>query len=275
MNAPVPAPDTRPGGSLVRDVAVLLLVGAALGVTHNAYMLAAGPGRGLPWIKTERRVVKLEDLAPADPAGPTALATTTADPPAGSPATPAPGDAHAKPPGEPAKPSAAASDSAKAKPAGRDVPHAATPAAPKGTNGESASAPAQPAPTAAAPAMDVPNIPESREPIEAGLDVVRRLYAAKAALFLDARSPEEFAQGHIAGATNLPFDDVFRDPDLAGKLADAGRPIVTYCGGGDCDVSRNLAFSIIDAGRRRVIVFTGGLPDWQQAGLPVATGSKP
>lgn len=270
MNAPVPAPDTRPGGSLFRDVAVLLLVGAALGVTHNAYMLAAGPGRGLPWIKTERRVVKLDDLAPADPAGPMELATTTAEPPAGSPATPAPGDVHAKPPGGPAKPAAAAADSTRAKQRGDDAPRAATPAAPKGTNGAS-----EPAPAAAAPAVDVPNIPESREPIEAGLDVVRKLYAAKAALFLDARSPEEFAQGHIAGATSLPFDDVFRDPDLAAKIADAGRPVVTYCGGGDCDLSRNLAFSLIDAGRRRVIVFTGGLPEWQQAGLPVATGAKP
>ncbi len=276
--------EPRRGPSLARDVALLVLVGLVLGVTHNAYMLGAGPGRGLPWIKTERRVVKLQDLSPADPpAGTTAMDAAAAEVPTAG-ATPAPsrpaGATRSTPPKNPPSAKAAAPDTAasQAKPAEAPARPSGTPGAAtgvKGTNG-TGSAPASAGSTAtAAPAADVPVIPESREPIEAGLDVVRRLYAAKAALFLDARSPEEFAQGHIAGAVNLPFDDVFRDPDLAAKIDDRGRPVVTYCDGGDCDLSRNLAFSIIDAGRRRVLVFDGGLPAWEQAGLPVAKGAQP
>lgn len=267
-------PDPKPAGSLARDVAVLVLVGLALGVTHNAYMLAAGPGRGLPWIKTERRVVKLEDLAPADPAMAEDAAAVANEPARTD--EPAAGGARTAPPHAPAPAAAAgARDTAATAASGKPTKAPGTPAqgagAPQGTNGAAGATP----PPATAPAVVAPAIPESREPIEGGLAIVRRLYEAKAALFLDARSPEEFAQGHIAGATNLPFDDVFRDPAVLEKLEDKGRPVVTYCGGGDCDLSRNLAFSIIDAGRRRVLVFTGGLPEWQQAGLPVATGAQP
>jgi len=118
-------------------------------------------------------------------------------------------------------------------------------------------------------------VPESREPLESGLAIVRQLHEAGSGLFLDARSAEEYAAGHIAGAVSLPFDDVFKDPRRLAQIEDGGRPIVTYCGGGDCDLSRNLAMSLIDAGRRRVVVFTGGLPEWKNAGLAVHTGAQP
>jgi rhodanese-related sulfurtransferase len=205
-------------GPLFRDVAMLLLVGAALGLTHNWFMLQNGPGKGLAWIKEERKVVKLADVAPPD-----------AQPAVPTPAPPAPA-------------------------AGTPAPAAAA---------------------TATPAADVPVIPDSREPMEAELAVVRRLHAANAAVFVDARSAAEYAEGHIAGALNLPFDDVFKKPDLVKGLADRGLPIVCYCGGGDCDLSRNLAFSFLDAGRKRVLVFLGGLPEWKDAALPVKTGDQP
>ena len=111
--------------------------------------------------------------------------------------------------------------------------------------------------------------------METGLAIVRRLYEAKAAVFVDARSATEYAEGHIAGATSLPFDEVFKKPDLIQKFDDHGLPIVCYCGGGDCDLSRNLAFSFLDAGKKRVIVYLGGLPEWKNAALPVNTGTQP
>lgn len=49
------------------------------------------------------------------------------------------------------------------------------------------------------------------------------------ALLLDTRSAAAFAQGHIAGAVNLPFSD-FTDDKLAAVLGtDRGRPIFIYC----------------------------------------------
>jgi len=246
--------DPKSSGPLFRDVAMLLLVGAALGLAHNWFMLKNGPGKGLAWIKAERAVVRLEDVAPpaAQPAAiaPPAAATSAPTPPAKTDST----AKHAKP--APAK----APKAADAKPTPTAEPASPTPVA---------STPA------AAPAADVPVIPESREPMETGLDVVRKLYAANAAVFVDARSAAEYAESHIAGAVNLPFDDVFKQPELVQKLDDRGLPIVCYCGGGDCDLSRNLAFTLLDKGKKRVLVYLGGMPEWKDAALPVKSGDQP
>ncbi len=48
------------------------------------------------------------------------------------------------------------------------------------------------------------------------------------ALLLDVRSPEEYAEGHIEGAVNIPVDDL---PRRMAELP-AGRPIVVYCRSG-------------------------------------------
>jgi phage shock protein E len=49
------------------------------------------------------------------------------------------------------------------------------------------------------------------------------------ALLLDVRTPEEFAEGHLAGAVNIPVDA------LPGRLAEVepkDRPVVVYCRSG-------------------------------------------
>jgi phage shock protein E len=47
-------------------------------------------------------------------------------------------------------------------------------------------------------------------------------------LILDARSGSAFAQGHIAGAVNLPLTD-FTAQSLARTIGRADRPILIYC----------------------------------------------
>ena len=270
MTEPSPTPEPKPPGSLVRDVAVLVLVGIALGVAHNAYLLGSGPRAGLSWIKAERALVKLEDVLPADPdlatSGPGAMSQPAAGAPAGSAASAGATSgrpAHEIPPSAPAKTAAPPPAGGAPDPS----PSAATPPA---------SAPATtPAATVAAPPADVPVIPVTREPLEAGLAVIRKLHAANAAVFVDARTANEYAEGHIPGAVHLSFDDVFKNSDLAKSFDDRGLPIVAYCGGGDCDLSRNLAFSLIDAGKQRVLVFLDGTTGWTAAGLPVTKGPQP
>lgn len=49
------------------------------------------------------------------------------------------------------------------------------------------------------------------------------------ALLLDVRTPQEFAQGHLDGAVNIPFDE------LAARLTEIGakdRQVVVYCHSG-------------------------------------------
>lgn len=272
MTEPSPTPEPRPAGSLVRDVAVLVLVGIALGVAHNAYLLGSGPRAGLSWIKEERKLTRLEDVLPVEPdggiGGPAVQSgPATGAPAAGGAATPgtsAPGPASTRQ--KPAASARAGAQPQAAPPASTTPAPASSPAAAPSTD---------PPAAVATPPADVPAIPETREPLEVGIGIVRRLHAANAAVFVDARTAGEYAEGHIAGALHLSFDDVFKDPDLAKKLDDRGLPIVAFCGGGDCDLSRNLAFTLIDAGHKRVLVFLDGMTGWTAAGLPVTKGPQP
>jgi len=56
----------------------------------------------------------------------------------------------------------------------------------------------------------------------------QEMAASGKAVILDARSATAFAEGHIAGAINLPLTD-FTAPALAAVLPDRDRPILIYC----------------------------------------------
>ena len=64
-----------------------------------------------------------------------------------------------------------------------------------------------------------------------GLDEAARLFDQKTALFLDARSQDQYLSGHIRGALNLPWQEVDRYfMDMADRL-EGSEAIVTYCDG--------------------------------------------
>ena len=94
----------------------------------------------------------------------------------------------------------------------------------------------------AAGSSDLPQIPDLDRPIEIGLDAVKRLVDAGAAVLVDAREPDEFAAGHLPGSLNMPYDEVSAEPERLESLDTAGRPIVVYCGGGACELSLSLAW---------------------------------
>ena len=56
---------------------------------------------------------------------------------------------------------------------------------------------------------------------------IGREKVAQGALLVDVRTPEEFAHGHIAGAINIPYDEVFERISEFGT--DKTRQIVLYC----------------------------------------------
>jgi rhodanese-related sulfurtransferase len=120
---------------------------------------------------------------------------------------------------------------------------------------------------------DLPEIPAAGRPVQIQLDVLQRYHAAGAALIVDAREPDEYAEAHIPGAINLPWETAGSDPARLESLDSGGRPIVTYCGGGTCEVSLKLADELFYAGHPRVAVYVGGFPEWVEAGHPVASGS--
>lgn len=271
----------------IRDVLVIVVVGASLGVGYNALQLVDDPTRGLSWTHQERKVVKLEEETPAPTAASvaatTASATPIADPASASlpqsttsaPAASTSSGKGAAPAMTPANGAAPATSGTPAKTPTSGAPAKTPTSSAPATSAPAATTPAAGATAAAAPAADLPAIPDSRDPVEVGIGVAKRYHAAGAALFVDARSPDEYAAGHIPGAINLPFDDVFKKPELAKALDAKGRPIFSYCDGGDCELSRSLAFSLLDQGQHRVVVFTDGMAGWNGAKLDVHKGAQP
>jgi rhodanese-related sulfurtransferase len=88
------------------------------------------------------------------------------------------------------------------------------------------------------------------------------------AVLVDLRSANQFKDGHIAGARNLPGDQIAADPKALERLA--AQTVVLYCGDGATTAAalRTLA----RAGAKNVFSLRGGLAAWTQENLPVVRG---
>jgi rhodanese-related sulfurtransferase len=127
-----------------------------------------------------------------------------------------------------------------------------------------------PAPT---PAPSTEPAPIQSDPAAAPLDVritlaqAKGLYDSLAADFIDAREPHEFAPGHIPGAYNLTQSHFAgsKTPEAL-EILDPSRPVVIYCGGGDCHASENVAILLQQAGFTSIHIMIDGFPAWVAAG---------
>ena len=80
-------------------------------------------------------------------------------------------------------------------------------------------------------------------------------------VLLDVRTPEEFAEGHIAGAVLLPYDEEV-EQKAAGMLPEKEKPIIVYCRSGRR--SAIAAAALRGLGYKDVKDF-GGISRWQGA----------
>jgi rhodanese-related sulfurtransferase len=113
------------------------------------------------------------------------------------------------------------------------------------------------------------------DPPQLSLGEASALYQNPEVLFLDARFPEEYAEGHIERAYLLPIEATSTDFDAyfnaVKPLLDSSRLIVTYCSGAECESSLFLARYLRDQiGLPNVSIFFGGWRRWENAGLPAA-----
>jgi rhodanese-related sulfurtransferase len=113
----------------------------------------------------------------------------------------------------------------------------------------------------------------SGERMDVALEEARKLFYTHAAVFIDARSAEEYATGRIQGARSLPWHAVDLNFMTVTQDLDLDAPIVTYCDGETCELSHDLALFLRDAGFTNARVLVNGWTLWQQAGLPVETGT--
>ena len=121
--------------------------------------------------------------------------------------------------------------------------------------------------------------PVSNPPASATLGLMIDAKAAKGlfdqgVIFLDARIQPEYDAGHIPQAYLLN-STMFGTPaaDEAMKALDASQPVVIYCGGGDCDASKNVAILLQQAGFKQVHIIEKGYPEWKELGYPIETAA--
>ena len=96
-------------------------------------------------------------------------------------------------------------------------------------------------------------------------ELLERLEGENAPVILDVRSPEEFAEGHIPGAINIPYDQVAANLDSLESFRTA--EIVVYCRTGRrAGVAENV---LREAGFTQVSDLEGHMTSWSEAELPV------
>ncbi|MEJ2726983.1 MAG: rhodanese-like domain-containing protein [Deltaproteobacteria bacterium] len=88
-------------------------------------------------------------------------------------------------------------------------------------------------------------------------------------LFVDARSQNDYENGHIPGAISLPVGQFEERIGSFLNRYPLEQPMVTYCSGRTCEDSHDLARFLSDVGFADVRIFIDGLPGWEAEGYPV------
>ena len=110
-----------------------------------------------------------------------------------------------------------------------------------------------------------------------GADEFAELMTQKDVRLIDVRTPEEYAEGHLAGAENI---DV-KAADFAERIKGIEGSVAVYCRGGKRSL---MAAAQLAANGCMVYNLDGGILAWQKAGKPttteetdifVTTGGKP
>ena len=84
-------------------------------------------------------------------------------------------------------------------------------------------------------------------------------------LVVDVRTPEEYAQGHLKGAINIPLSTL----PLRINGLDQKRPILVYCQTGI--KSAEASSILVRAGFTKVYNLEGGITAWINSGYPTVT----
>ena len=103
-------------------------------------------------------------------------------------------------------------------------------------------------------------------PAVSAQDLSERLKDSKRPLVLDVRQPDEYREGHIAGAKLIPLGEL----NQRLKELSKDKEIVCVCASGSR--SSSATKMLVGAGYN-AINMNGGMFTWQRAGLPVKKGS--
>jgi rhodanese-related sulfurtransferase len=89
-------------------------------------------------------------------------------------------------------------------------------------------------------------------------EAVKMMKYEKDYIILDVRRPDEFAEGHIPGAINIPNEEI--GTDEIEELPDKSQLILVYCRSGRR--SKEASEKLVRLGYTSIVEF-GGILDWQ------------
>lgn len=107
-----------------------------------------------------------------------------------------------------------------------------------------------------------------KEPKAIKLDFAYKLFKG-GIQFIDSRSVEEFSEGHIKGAINIPFYGSENHVEVINRL-NKNEIVVTYCSSEDCDISILSGDELFEMGFKRVYVYVGGYDEWTRNDYPIS-----
>jgi 3-mercaptopyruvate sulfurtransferase SseA len=103
-----------------------------------------------------------------------------------------------------------------------------------------------------------------------------RLCGDPGVLVADARSPERFAEGHVAAAVHLPCAAKEVEASTVVRRLQGKHTLIVY--GDTTDEARPVAADLrqrIGRPDLHVVVLDGGFPAWSRAGLACSSGACP
>ena len=92
-------------------------------------------------------------------------------------------------------------------------------------------------------------------------------------LFVDARKPDLYEEGHIPGAVQCELGDTIDDVIAR---ANGVERVIVYCGGGDCEDSIFMCRELLDAAvpYDSIFLYPGGWKEWSANQMPAQTGRE-
>ena len=116
------------------------------------------------------------------------------------------------------------------------------------------------------PGHPAPQATAEKRPTPVGVIALEQAYAAyqDGARFIDVREPDEWANGHIAGAVHHPVGGLEQQAEIT---VTRDTPVVTYCAAGAR--AARAASALAANGYTDVQALQSGYADWAAAGYPV------
>lgn len=105
----------------------------------------------------------------------------------------------------------------------------------------------------------------AQQPKDIDAKTFKTLMESNRGTVLDVRTPNEFLQGYIEGATNISSDDPERDKKL--DILNRDKPIYVYCVMGAR--SSSVANKLTERGFKEVYNLSSGILGWKKAGFKV------